>query len=99
MNIKTIQDKCIQICNKLNKIEENYNNDICNEQELRLSYIETDLDKILESINDLEVSFLKYKDNENISDEMQQEIHNEKIVNKVVNSFTPIILAYSNSIK
>lgn len=99
MNIKSIEEKCVLIKNKVNNIYTKNNKDIFKEQEVRLSYIETDLDKILESIGDLEISFLKYKDNENLSDEMKEEIDNEKIVNNVVNSFTPIILAYSNSIQ
>ena len=99
MNIESIEDKCILIKNKLNNIHKKYNNDIFKEQEIRLSYIETDLDKILESISDLEISFYKYKDSESLSNEIVQEIANEKIVNDVVNSFTPIILAYSNSIQ
>ena len=99
MNIKSIEDKCILIKNKVNNIHKKYNSDIFKEQEVRLSYIETDLDKILESISDLEISFFKYKDNEHLSDDIKQEIQNEYIVNDVVNSFTPIILAYSNSIQ
>ena len=96
MNLNKILTKSKIIKNKILSIKIN-NNKLNQEQELRIDNINSSLDEIIDSIDELESSF--YSNNDLSSEYIENELNNKKIINDVTNKFAPIILAYSSYIQ
>ena len=96
INLELLENKCNILQSKIKLIKKN-NEILDNEQLYRIYYLQKDFDNIIESINELELSF--YKNNKNLSNNIIEKINNEKIVENIVDTFSPFILAYSNYIQ